>query len=194
MLILTDMGEKLHPEQNSEDQTEKEAKWHELETQISEYADALGMPVDEGIKETVIALTALGFPTVQSCEGHSDRGNPFPWVTIEYPDEPEENKFINEDSEKDYTPEYKEWMKNNSVLQKKIDELIAEFNEKRTETAEEVRLRNRFGQVCSDTREFPYSDEGMATVKQAQFRALLSERQKEMHAFTAYLKEKFFQK
>jgi len=40
------------------------------------------MPVDGKIKPLVAALRWHGFPTTMSCEGHMDRGNPFPWIEI----------------------------------------------------------------------------------------------------------------
>ncbi len=57
-------------------------------TQVESLEDALGKRLDEGIKEPVVALRAFGIPTNQSCEGHLDHGNPYPWVQI-YAPEPE---------------------------------------------------------------------------------------------------------
>ncbi|MEI7810598.1 MAG: hypothetical protein WCI41_03535 [bacterium] len=44
--------------------------------------------LDEGIRETVVALNLLGFPTIQSCEAHLDHGSPGPWVMIAAKNEP----------------------------------------------------------------------------------------------------------
>lgn len=61
---------------------EKEQRWQEMAARVDKITDKLGMPVDEGIKETVIVLNLLGFPTVQSCEGHTERGVCGPWVDM----------------------------------------------------------------------------------------------------------------
>lgn len=61
---------------------EKEQRWQEMAARVEKITDKLGMPVDEGIKETVIVLNLLGLPTVQSCEGHPHRGVCGPWVDL----------------------------------------------------------------------------------------------------------------
>jgi hypothetical protein len=51
--------------------------------------DQRGRPVDFGITpaltEFIRVTKALGFETVQSCEGHIDWGLPFPWIDFEVP-------------------------------------------------------------------------------------------------------------
>lgn len=53
--------------------------------------DRLGRPIDIGIVEAIgdfIRVTqALGFKTVQSCEGHIDWGLPYPWIDFEVSNE-----------------------------------------------------------------------------------------------------------
>ena len=66
-----------------------------IREKVNQIVDALGKPIDEGIKETVVFLTALGIPTEGSCEGHIDHGYNGPWVDISYPNMPEE-RFIGE--------------------------------------------------------------------------------------------------
>lgn len=56
----------------------------ELQEHFKYVGDGLGLGIDDGIMDTVIALTANGVPTVASCEGHADRGLPFPWVDISH--------------------------------------------------------------------------------------------------------------
>jgi hypothetical protein len=46
--------------------------------------DGLGLGIDDGIVDTVIALTAHGIPTVASCEGHVDHGLAYPWVDVSH--------------------------------------------------------------------------------------------------------------
>jgi hypothetical protein len=45
-------------------------------------ADKLGLGIDEGIFDPVVALRAHGFNTTASCEGHLRWGKPAPWVDI----------------------------------------------------------------------------------------------------------------
>jgi hypothetical protein len=56
--------------------------YQEMYERVSTFTDKLGMPIDPGIFETVVALNLLGLHTFQSCEGHLDHGCPYPWVTI----------------------------------------------------------------------------------------------------------------
>ena len=44
------------------------------------------MPIDAGILETVIVLNILGITTSQSCEGHLDHGRPYPWIMVITPE------------------------------------------------------------------------------------------------------------
>ena len=59
-----------------------DSKWARASTGIDGITDALGMPIEKGIRDTVIALRLLGFPTSGSCEGHVGRGCSSPWVDV----------------------------------------------------------------------------------------------------------------
>ena len=50
--------------------------------------DKLGMPVDKGIRELVIALRMFGVRTIMSCGGHARarRGSRYPWVMVDSTD------------------------------------------------------------------------------------------------------------
>ncbi|TSC81887.1 MAG: Uncharacterized protein G01um101419_720 [Parcubacteria group bacterium Gr01-1014_19] len=68
--------------------SEKQNRWNELEAEVDQIGDKLGMGVDRRIKPVVRGLMANGFQTTMSCEGHvnrDDHGYPWPWVTIESP-------------------------------------------------------------------------------------------------------------
>ena len=62
--------------------TQKEQRWQEITQDVTRLRDKLGMEVDAGIFETVVALNALAVSTFASCEGHLDRGTRAPWVSI----------------------------------------------------------------------------------------------------------------
>ena len=61
----------------------KQEKWQEIAIEVESWVDGLGYPIDPKIKETVIALNALGIPTIASCEGHLDHGLSHPWIDID---------------------------------------------------------------------------------------------------------------
>ena len=75
---------------------EKENAWLAKLADIERLRDALGFPIDEKIRETVVALNLIGIPTSASCEGHIDRAKGAPWVKVEAPNKPHE-RFIGED-------------------------------------------------------------------------------------------------
>ncbi len=53
-----------------------------IRTEVDSIKDNCGMPIDSKIKELVIGLRANGITTEQSCEGHKNKGVPYPWVDI----------------------------------------------------------------------------------------------------------------
>jgi hypothetical protein len=58
----------------------------DVEKEVDSLTDLMGEPIDKNIKHIVIALRYAGFHTTASCEGHMDRGFPYPWVDIRYDD------------------------------------------------------------------------------------------------------------
>ena len=66
----------------------KIALFNKLRKKVNKITDALGMPVDEEIKEAVIMFNTVGLYTSASCEGHLDHGLPAPWIDVEVPNEP----------------------------------------------------------------------------------------------------------
>lgn len=60
----------------------QEQLYQQMYERVATFTDNLGMPIDPGIFETVVALNLLGLHTFQSCEGHLDHGCPYPWVTV----------------------------------------------------------------------------------------------------------------
>jgi hypothetical protein len=70
------------PEMEGKTREQKEQRWQEMAARVDKLTDRLGNPVDEGIKETVIILNLLGFPTTMSCEGHAERAVGGPWVDM----------------------------------------------------------------------------------------------------------------
>jgi len=69
-------------------QKEKLEVWQKKREEIDKIADAAGHGIDEGIKEAVVAANLTGLTTEQSCEGHVDRGGPYPFLEIAAPNQP----------------------------------------------------------------------------------------------------------
>jgi hypothetical protein len=63
--------------------TYKQQEWEQIATRFTQITDKIGMRVDSGILETVIVLNALGIETSASCEGHLDHGIAAPWIDIQ---------------------------------------------------------------------------------------------------------------
>jgi len=91
---------------------------------LEKVTDKLGEPIDKGIIEGVAVLNKLGFPTSQSCEGHLDRGYPFPWIEI-YPHEPEEENWKENSALREKVIQEENKYKN------KFQELIDSYNKEK---------------------------------------------------------------
>ena len=75
-------GEPMSNPTGGESKEQKQARWDEMAVEVDKIVDPLDKHVDEGIKDTVIALQLLGFETDGSCEGHTDHGVCSPWIDI----------------------------------------------------------------------------------------------------------------
>src|SRR5689334_14553390 len=62
---------------------QKQQEWEQIAARFYTATDKIGMRIDSGILETVIALNVLGIETSASCEGHLDHGVGAPWIDIE---------------------------------------------------------------------------------------------------------------
>jgi hypothetical protein len=65
--------------------TKKQERYRKRLNSLNQITDKLGMPIDPGIKKTVVLLNLLGFRTVGSCGGHVDLngGTLTPWIDIQ---------------------------------------------------------------------------------------------------------------
>ncbi len=73
----------------SHDVLVKVKKYHKIKKElkkrkfdIDRIGDRLGFGIDNLIKPLVATLTYFGFKTEQSCQGHSDHGENYPWVRL----------------------------------------------------------------------------------------------------------------
>lgn len=85
---------KMFDEKPKSKEEEKALRWEDITRQVDEIVDALDQPIDPKIKETVIALNALGYMTSGSCEGHkgddAEQRRGLPWIDMQSGPEPEE--------------------------------------------------------------------------------------------------------
>lgn len=59
-------------------------KARSIREKVDKMSDGINMPVDEGIKQSVVAFLINVFPTAMSCEGHLTHGQPYPWILVEH--------------------------------------------------------------------------------------------------------------
>jgi len=117
--------EKFNAEQN--ETKIRQRKLEDARKEVEKIGDKLGMPIDEGIKETVAILMAMGLPTTSSCAGHKGEEGKFglPYVQI-FTEEPEgwradpSNKELGE-----------LWRQSNLKQRKIVQPLLDEFNKSR---------------------------------------------------------------
>ncbi len=58
--------------------------WEEKAEYFEQVTDGLGKHLDAKIKNLVVVLNLLGIKTRQSCEGHLDWGNAYPWIDLDF--------------------------------------------------------------------------------------------------------------
>jgi uncharacterized protein YdbL (DUF1318 family) len=212
----------------------KQTIWNKIEKEIEDVADVNGKGIEDGIKNSIIALNANQIPTIQSCEGHFEMEGghrPWPWIDIASPDEPEE-RFVDESkiyeefaernnisvedlkrgrpwelyvearkviSANSETEEYQKWCEKNHVLYKKVEQLLGEFYQERIVT-EGIKLA--LSEDVGDSFELSsvhgllvkFLDNDLSEQVKKELLEKLSDRQKEMGDFSAFLKEKFLKK
>jgi len=69
---------------------DRQKRWQQGIEQGRRITDARGQPIDPDILETVVVFNLLSVQTTSSCEGHPDRGCPYPWIAVGFfEDDPE---------------------------------------------------------------------------------------------------------
>lgn len=174
-------------------------KWNNLEEKFKHVTDRLGMPIDDGILETVVALNALGVLTSASCEGHTKHGLPYPWIDILRVElekllpekETSEIKKLQIKLMKLQTKYYRakkayktaEKTRNAKIVsEKKIFDLLAAFYEKRVVSYDRIIILSYDGRIQSQGGDFA------ELLPPEQRLQKLHEYQEEMQAFTDFLK------
>ncbi len=101
--------------------------WNDLVNHFCSVSDGLGMPIDDEIFETVVALNAVGITTTMSCAGHITRDEGdirYPWVDF---------------SASDAT--IKDLKKDQEKLRKKAQKLQRKLTRLREKNAERERMQ-----------------------------------------------------
>jgi hypothetical protein len=179
---------------------DRQKRLDEARAEVETIGDALGKPIDEGIKEGIAVFRALGINTTGSCEGHENWGTGAPYIDIESketevlfkkieslpkPEDPDA-----ENPERDTIR--REILKKNLEERKKLIPLLDEFYRDRP-TLYETRLHisglgNGWGRLENQGVDFQDTETDMAKKKEA-----LSRFQYEMQEFLAFAKKKFFE-
>jgi hypothetical protein len=176
-----------------------EDNWQKVLSKTGELTDRLGMPVDEGIIETVVVLNLLGFTTTASCEGHLDRVTGGPYVIFESPEAVQlakgARKINNKPGQVD--PEYNrlrnEASRHSMQLLQKLIPYLEEFYKGRDTTYVDrvIIYHADLGcahniLMCQGAKLAHAVDDKMSNKK-----ALIAN-QSEMNAFTEFLKNAYF--
>jgi hypothetical protein len=189
--------------------SEKQQHWDEVTANMSRVTDKLGMPIDKGIFDTVVALNALGISTSMSCEGHLDHGRAAPWIRFHAKGSDQSRTQVKEATHQlerakaEYAPteEIQQWTRELFRLSQEAD--ITCFQEsKRVMDYLEIFYRDRhvpynrqlvlkvdsFGNSTLTVHSEPFQPLHPLAV-QAQN---LARYQEEMQMFTAFLKQVYF--
>lgn len=163
--------------------SEREFQWKKMLEEVEVISDRIGKKIDEGIKETVAAFLAHGFPTSQSCEGHiGEEGTCYPWIEIETP----ELEGWEEDEQKKRT-----WILENLKHQQRLLGLLDEFYSHRN-VPFDVRLTFRYiGAYGAFRVQSIGADIAQELLNLQEQQEKVPSFKKEMDDFTTFLKTKY---
>lgn len=212
----------FRPEQLSVN-VEKQELWNKWVLEINNITDNLEHPVDQNIKEPVVALNAFGISTDGSCEGHLNHGLPYPWIDIpvayaelknelqSYREIIQNRKYLDEKTiEKDDPILYQKILETRQKYSKKSEEIknmlnlfLNEFYSQNTSNAPENRIElhesgSGFRLETKDSRglgldNWKNFDEKIGKLAPEEKEKLLKSNQTEMKLFGQFLKKKFLE-
>lgn len=186
---------------------QKESNWRAMTAYVDNVGDRLGLPVDEGIKESVVALNVFGINTSGSCEGHLDRGIAAPWIDVQAK-KTREGEALKQQA--DALFENAETREKEGAPPEELDQIYKEYHRlrkeiKRPDLEEVKKLMQQLIDFYAD-RKVPFDTQ--LTIAQGRLQsqgAILQEIadlstkeqqlhafQEEMRAFTIFLKDKYF--
>jgi len=98
---------------------EKTKKWNLFLNKLNYISDSLGMPIDEKIKELVVAMNLFGLRTEGSCQGHPNKRLLFPYIYCKISGEPKYQYRREKQIKKKLMQKYH--IKNNKMLHSDSD-------------------------------------------------------------------------
>jgi len=116
--------EKETPPKGQGRQNEKELKWKGAEQNLEKFCG-----IEKRIQDTVAGLNVFGIETVNSCEGHNNRGRIAPWVSIELWESKPQERYA---GQKEFEQEVYEKL-GVTQLNKNYTDYLREFDSKRAE-------------------------------------------------------------
>lgn len=171
---------------------EKKSRFKEIKNKIDRTVDKKGKSIDEGIKDNIVFLTALGINTTGSCEGHIDHGINAPYIDIESRDILKLDKRLKETKDEKEAEEIsKEINRDNLEERKKIINLLDEFYRNRSAPYDARLIINPLARGGSrlESQGVDFQEINPEEVKKEK----LAEYQKEMADFTEFLKNKYLE-
>lgn len=166
----------------------KETQIEEIRCNVSKIEDGLGMPIDEGIKDTVVYLQALDFPTSQSCEGHrtgedGEESYRSPFVEV-YPKVPEEDDWYDDEGLRNIV------IARSEALKARAENLLEEYY--KASPKEDANDKLTLWQIAYGWRFEPLGTEELSGLNEDKANILLQKQQEEMKKFTQYLEKRFY--
>ena len=171
------------------DKSENLQKLEKVTQEVERIGDKLGLKVDQGIKETVAIIIAMGFPTESSCSGHTnepgDEGYGFPYVSVYVPAPKgwEEDKTNKELGEK--------WRQDNLKYRAQMIPLLDEFNKARIYENDSLLHLENMGVFGAFTIESAGVENAKKLREKEEVVIKIKQFQEEMRLFTEFLKNKF---
>lgn len=172
---------------------DKQTEWHIALEQVKQITDRFGMPMDEGIIETVAIMQLMGIHTTMSCEGHPERqtGGPYIMFVSSIAEESrKEAAVIHNTVNPQYKALYKKAMQANLTEQQKLYQMLDNFYKSHDASFSQRLILHTMG-FSACRLECQGADMAYILDKNKQIE-LLMKNQAEMKTFTEFLKVKYF--
>lgn len=168
------------------------ATWKRATDEVRALTDGLGLPVDKHIVPTVTALRLLGYSTIMSCGGHSDRITGGPYVVFISEDAKriwQNCKSTNDPKSKAYKIAFKRATIAAITERNHLWNLLEEFYDKRSSNYNQ-RLTLRT--VLFTTRLTCTGADQAYICNKEERKKLLAANREEMQTFALFLKDYYF--
>ena len=167
---------------------QKQKRWNILIEKAHDTGDRLGMGIDEAILPVVVGLWAHGIQTTGSCEGHTNRGEPYPWIRIGiFPPAEwgEMNIWWNDEEKQKYLS------RRNKPMLLKLSKLLKEFYTDRKITYEDQLIIAGVNGHSGESHLQALEADWMFLLSKAECKKRTVAHKKEMQRFGEFLKERF---